>query len=128
MVFVERLCRAFRLASRDLGFFAFIARFVILGVLVDAPRVVDALAGEDGWAAVYRKDLAWACRAYPKTNKKRIGEMLAQGWLEERKVPAPGLRLTEKALSDRWEPRPSKRAPTCLLDFTNIETNLRKIK
>ncbi len=64
--------------------------------------VINQLAGEDGWAVNYRKDLAAMTRTKcRKASAKRIQSMVKMGYLEERQKPFPGLRLTEKA--HNWE-------------------------
>jgi hypothetical protein len=101
------------------------------GQLLLLAMVIDQLAGEDGWTVHTRQDLAEKSRAgCPKTVKRRIVALVKMGYLEERKKPIPGLRLTEKALDhDRapcpvdWAPCPVDRAPCpiakcfCLFTF-----------
>ena len=94
------------------------ARQLIGGPITDSGQlllalVINELAGPDGWAVSYRKDLAKACRMPERTFRRKVEAMVAEGLIEKRKKPTPGLRLTAKTLDGdrpgrRYLPTPAR--------------------
>ena len=101
------------------------ARQLIGGPITDAGQlllalVINELAGPDGWAVSYRKDLAKAVRVSVRTLQDSLKDMRQEGLLEERKKPFPGLRLTAKALSTDRQDLPVDRQELPITDRQNL--------